>query len=717
MSTLEQTVFQLKKGWRLSSVYLFAGAYAAVYVSGAFADFWNNDISKAAVICMFVAWTLVFGVRTHKRFSRSRTVKPKHREKDDLELGLLLVVGTYGAVHASGGLTSPIYPIVFVLVAFLVVYTPQWVGFSLVGSAIAIEFAAALLGPGKALLHEVVVHSIFIVFFALINLVFTRTEVARMRRSAAKAVEEAKIAMANDARDFRFTAPASGSGWHMSREEEAERLARCSVRQVNVTMVHHVDLLKRSLKLNTCAVLWLDSEGENLRVRECLSDTENVITKPFPKGEGVLGAILKSRKPLTLKGLKPGYAGLSYYAEPVPITCFIGVPIIEGNSLRGVLCGDRIVNKAFETGDVEALEAAVDSLLNTVANERVFHQLQKAKSEQGKLLVASESLSKNLGEKEVVRAALMAAHQIVQYDMGLISLIDPQGEHTVFEAVGHKGEELTGTKVSTKTGLAAAALKNRHYLPYRGDFDPKTQLLLSKKTQNSFSKMRSAVVFPLLLGDHPLGVMTLCSKQPSAFYDDVRCTLQVMINQLSTVLENARMYQRLKELATTDGLTGLANHRIFQEEFDKKLASAARFGTKVSIIFCDVDKFKSVNDTYGHPVGDQVLKGLAAILKRDVVRDTDLPARYGGEEFAIICEGTDTDGAIKLAERIRKDLEKEVFDTEQGKLKVTISMGIATYPQHGDRKEILLERADNALYAAKEGGRNQVRIWSEEIAA
>jgi two-component system, cell cycle response regulator len=173
------------------------------------------------------------------------------------------------------------------------------------------------------------------------------------------------------------------------------------------------------------------------------------------------------------------------------------------------------------------------------------------------------------------------------------------------------------------------------------------------------------------------------------------------------------MYQKLKELATTDGLTGLPNHRVFQEELDKKLASAIRFQRELSIIFCDVDKFKGVNDTYGHPVGDMVLRGLAEILGRDVVRDTDLPARYGGEEFAVVCEGTGTEGAFKLAERIRKDLEKEVFQTDQGRLRVTISMGIATYPSHGQNKETLLERADTALYAAKEGGRNQVRTWDK----
>jgi diguanylate cyclase (GGDEF)-like protein len=110
-----------------------------------------------------------------------------------------------------------------------------------------------------------------------------------------------------------------------------------------------------------------------------------------------------------------------------------------------------------------------------------------------------------------------------------------------------------------------------------------------------------------------------------------------------------------------------------------------------------------------------VLRGVAETLRRNVVRDTDLPARYGGEEFAIVCAGTDTDGAIKLAERIRRDLEGQTYRSDKGEFGVTISIGIATFPYHAREKAVLVERADLALYTAKEGGRNQVRVWCKEL--
>jgi two-component system cell cycle response regulator len=713
MSTLERTVLLLRKGWRLSSVYLFAGAYAAIFIHGSFANFWESSVRKIAIIILFGAWVVVFGVKAHRRFAGSRNTDRSVTERVDLELGLLLVVGIYAAAQAAGGLSSLVYPVIFVLMAFLVVYTPQWVGFTLAATAIGIEFAIAAFGPQGISFYEGFIHSLFIVFFALINLVSTRAGIARMQRCAEKMEAEAKAARADDARAFRIIAPAKSRSGRDSRQEEVQQLTDSSMNRLKSAMHHHVALLKRTMKLNTCAVLWLDANGENLMVKQCISDMENVITKPFNKGEGVLGAVLKHRKPLRLEGLRPGYGGLIYYAEPVAVTDFIGIPILEGDNLMGVLCADRMDGRPFEHGDVEAMEASVESLLSIISNERMFNQLQKAKSEQGNLLMASEVLSRNLGEQDVVKAALNAAGQIVHFELGAVALVTEDGDQVVCEAAGPKSEGLVGVVVSATESLAAAALKNRHYLPYRGELDPKQQILLSKHSQGIFAKMHSAMVLPLSSGDTSFGTLILASSQENVFDEEVRTTLQVMTNQLGTVLENARMYQKLKELATTDGLTGLPNHRIFQEALDKKIASSTRFGNNLSLIFCDVDHFKNVNDTYGHPVGDLVLKRLSTILKKEVVRDTDLPARYGGEEFAIICEGTDTEGAVKLAERIRRDFEEEVFHTDQGTLKVTISMGIATCPIHARQKEELIERADTALYAAKEGGRNQVRTWKK----
>ncbi|RYZ36290.1 MAG: GGDEF domain-containing protein, partial [Myxococcaceae bacterium] len=168
----------------------------------------------------------------------------------------------------------------------------------------------------------------------------------------------------------------------------------------------------------------------------------------------------------------------------------------------------------------------------------------------------------------------------------------------------------------------------------------------------------------------------------------------------------AQLYEQMEKMATTDGLTGLLNHRTFQSRADDILAQARRYNRKCSIVLTDVDHFKSVNDTYGHPTGDQVLKGVARIIKT-LARDTDVVARYGGEEFVMVMPETDAQGAKVIAERIREAVMAEVFQTEMGPLRITMSLGIATYPDNAQEKQQLIDLSDQCLYHSKRNGRNQ----------
>ena len=203
-----------------------------------------------------------------------------------------------------------------------------------------------------------------------------------------------------------------------------------------------------------------------------------------------------------------------------------------------------------------------------------------------------------------------------------------------------------------------------------------------------------------------MGCLVVAARRRAAFRDDVRPLLQVLANQVATSLLNARMVRRLAELATTDGLTALPNRRTFESELDRQVRSAERYRKPLSLVMCDVDHFKKVNDTYGHDVGDVVLRGFGQVLLA-CKRDLDVVARYGGEEFAILCEETDTAGAKLLAERVRRELAARAFPAEQGPFHVTCSLGIATFPLHAADRDALIRTADAALYRAKQQGRNR----------
>jgi two-component system, cell cycle response regulator len=211
-----------------------------------------------------------------------------------------------------------------------------------------------------------------------------------------------------------------------------------------------------------------------------------------------------------------------------------------------------------------------------------------------------------------------------------------------------------------------------------------------------------------------LGTLVLGSAQTSAFGDDVRPTLEVLASHMSVSLANARMLKRLEEMATTDGLTGLLNKRALIATAGEKLRSAKRFNKPLSVLIGDIDHFKRVNDTYGHDVGDLVIRGFGDVLKR-AKRDTDVVGRFGGEEFVVVCEETGDEGAKLLAERIRQELEATTFQTELGPLSVTCSLGVATAPHAGQAWEQLFKATDDALYASKRGGRNRVTVWSPKL--
>ncbi len=170
-----------------------------------------------------------------------------------------------------------------------------------------------------------------------------------------------------------------------------------------------------------------------------------------------------------------------------------------------------------------------------------------------------------------------------------------------------------------------------------------------------------------------------------------------------------------KSLACRDGLTGMFNHRYFQESLKAELNRASRHEKIFSLVFLDVDYFKRYNDTNGHPQGDILLRHLARILAK-TIRKSDVLARYGGEEFVIILPETSKKNAYIVGEKIRRIVEKYPFEGQetQPQKNVTISVGISTYPEDGTDCPALIQRADDAMYRAKNSGRNKVCLWSAD---
>jgi diguanylate cyclase (GGDEF)-like protein len=634
---------------------------------------------------------------------------------EDFELGALgAIVVVAASLKLDGRVDGPLHPMAYVLVALVAAFSRPAATILVAVFLVSLEAVIAAFGSPsvRGPIEPVLGHGAFVVLFAALHLVLLRAELARIRAAARSRVEAEIARLKDDARSYRLLgagqAPAL-AGAAPARAGE-DRLARSSVEEIHQSVHYALELLRRTLDLHTAVLLWQNDAGTHLRISELSSGSDEIHDAPIPAGDGVLAAVVQQKKTVVLERLKPSFK-VPYYAGACPVRTLLAIPVLEDGVTRGILALDRTSDRPFTPQEEELAAQAARYCHRAIQNERVFVQLERAKVEQGKLYRAAQALGAALTEAEVLGAGVRAAREIASFDLAAVTVWDEEKKmHEVCAATSKGGEidELVGVRFRPNAGLVSMVVQNRFPLPYRGEYDPSHQVVLGKRM--AWPKMPSLLVLPLVLHDRALGTLILGASRRHAFGDSVRPTLEVLASHLAVSLANARMVHKLETMATTDGMTGLFNKRAMLEQAEQKIFSAKRFGRKLSVLVTDIDFFKRVNDTYGHDIGDLVIRGLGDILKRQK-RATDVVARFGGEEFVVLCEQTDESGATLLAERIREELEKTVFHTPNGKLSVTCSIGIATFPDAGGDWDSLFKAADEALYASKRGGRNKTTLY------
>jgi len=213
------------------------------------------------------------------------------------------------------------------------------------------------------------------------------------------------------------------------------------------------------------------------------------------------------------------------------------------------------------------------------------------------------------------------------------------------------------------------------------------------------------------------GVLNAADKVGDAPFDEFDlATLMLLAQHVALCIENAELHRHIARLANTDGLTGLYNHRYFQERLEEELERARRFGRSVALLMTDLDSFKEFNDHHGHPAGDVVLQEVAAVL-RGAVRQSDIVSRYGGDEFAVIAPETEEAAAEELARRLRRAIAGHHFHAlgTPTPLRLGLSIGISAYPTEATGKSQLIEQADRAMYLAKQR-KQGIFCWHAAVA-
>jgi len=387
-----------------------------------------------------------------------------------------------------------------------------------------------------------------------------------------------------------------------------------------------------------------------------------------------------------------------------------GTQVIESGNLSyriKAVSEDEIGTLAYRFNEMlNALEA------NNKALDRKIFEIET-------LFKASQAMNFQSDTDKLIKQILEMAGKAIRAERCSIMLQSGMGSDELETKIvfglkeGQEGVQPHSTvKIKSGEGVAGTVLKTGNsIIVNEGHKDP---LFKSYDNNLEFEKTISSLIsVPLKIKDRVTGVINGVNKVNSEpFTEEDQRLLEALAQQAAMAVEHARLY----ELAITDGLTKLFIHRYFQARLEEEMVRAKRYHTACSLILFDIDHFKKFNDTYGHQQGDVVLIEVAKLTKQTVRETVDIPARYGGEEFAIILPETDAKGAHLVAERLRKTVEAYDFPGQEKALKVTISLGVATFPDHASVKSVLIKKADMALYECKGRGRNCSFIYNDSIA-
>lgn len=362
---------------------------------------------------------------------------------------------------------------------------------------------------------------------------------------------------------------------------------------------------------------------------------------------------------------------------------------------------------------MKLLEENIYGLRRDLDKTKVSHdKLQLANvSFSSRLLIIekfAQSINTHLEIKAILNSLLQSLKKTINAKRAEIFLLDPARNRLIFAGgLEWTVEEMEKIDLDKGEGIIGFLSENSATISQEeinSDFHLKE---LAAK-----SKIPTLLAGSLTSPDENrvIGVVNISELEPRVQLDkEAKRLLSILLNLASLAHNNAELFQRTKMLANVDGLTKLYNHRYFQDFLREELERHIRYKRSLSIVISDIDYFKKFNDTYGHQVGDFVLKEVAKIFKANIRRKIDIAARYGGEEFVLVLPETNGSGALKLAERIRTLIQdKEFFFEPLGKsFHVNVSLGVATYPLHAATPAELIKKADDALYEAKESGRNR----------
>lgn len=424
-------------------------------------------------------------------------------------------------------------------------------------------------------------------------------------------------------------------------------------------------------------------------------ERKRIIKVPF--GQGVTGAAFSSGEPF----LVPNVRDFPSYIPGHPaVSSELAVPLKRGDQVVGVLDIEREEVDAFTDDDVRTLTLFASQAAIAIENARLFAEEQQRIVE----LSAIQSIVQKLSYLHEIPAIAGVIEtelkQLIDYNACRLYFLD--AVHQVLLPVTYVGSEVADYRLRVGEGLAGWVAETGRSVIVENTLTDRRVFLSGGRREESM------IGAPLVYEGKVQGVITLTTPGVGKFDSDDLRLLEIITGQAAIVIDRARLYDELVQDAMTDPLTGLYNRRYLVERLGEELSRSERNITGLSAIMLDIDKFKDVNDHFGHDAGDVVLVDLAVAV-RSIVRTEDIVARYGGEEYCVLVPDITPREAEGMAERLWECIQDRLLPGKAGASGITVCVGVA-HVEVGDEGESLLSRADAAMYAGKRQGGNMIHV-------